>query len=644
MSSSAKRLPLIVELVGTPGAGKTTLSDELVALLREQGIEAATVLDAARKHAGRTLLGRVAERIAPYSLRRQLLWQVFYLLSTIHAFGFSRDHPSLARQVLRDQMRRPIPFSARHHILFWFFQLAGRHRFLVATSKEGEVLVVDDGFLHRAVHLNASHVHEPDPERVAAYVDLLPEADLAVFTLADREVCERRVRERGVWPHSRHLSAAELSQYLRNAEAVAGLAVRRARERGWRVVEIDNNDRSPDQIRGELKRALEAPLHGGGGAADMTNSTRILHVPRPSRISGYLAARLGPPVIESARVRDVLDRYGLQPIGGPRNLRLGRRSRNVAVRTDAGEKVVKLYRPQWTPAAVRYGHSILARLEELDFPALRVTRTHDGASWTGVDGELFAVFDLLPGTNYSLNFLLRSDRLQMTATAGRILAGLHRCLEGFVPDGEHHLGFVSPIGARRRDASWHMAKLDELEDRSAELTDREAVAHADRLIGRAAYLLDSIDRLDRDLADAFLPRLVIHGDYGLHNLIFLPTGEAVPLDFELSRLDWRLNDLISALGKYRYRGNVYDFESMETFLRAYATAFPLAADERRRLPDAWRLYKLQAAVQYWNSYFETNGPTRKLASALDSIDQADWVAEHPETIRRLSEAGGQPPW
>src|SRR5919106_1734867 len=160
MSSSAKRLPLIVELVGTPGAGKTTLSAELVALLREQGIEAATVLDAAREHAGRTLLGR----------------------------------------------------------------------------------------------------------------------------LADREVCERRVRERGVWPHSRHLSAAELSQYLRNAEAVAGLAVRRARERGWRVVEIDNNDRSPDQIRGELKRALEVPLHGGGGAAHMTNSTRGLHPPRPSRI------------------------------------------------------------------------------------------------------------------------------------------------------------------------------------------------------------------------------------------------------------------------------------------------------------------------------------------------------------------------
>jgi Ser/Thr protein kinase RdoA (MazF antagonist) len=370
----------------------------------------------------------------------------------------------------------------------------------------------------------------------------------------------------------------------------------------------------------------------------MTDHIRILHVPRPSRISGYLAARLGPPVIAPPSLRDVLDRYRLEPVGAPRNLRLGRRSRNVTVATKDGKKVVKLYRPQWSPATVRFTHSVLGRLQELAFPAPRLRRTPDGATWTALADGIFAVFDFVPGKNFSLNFLLRGDRLRLTVIAGRTLARLHERLEGFMPDGEHHLGFKSPKGVRREDGAWHAAVLDDLRNRSAELTERDAATHARHLIDRADYLLGAIDRLDGELSGRSLPRLVIHGDYGLHNLIFQPTGRAVPVDFELCRLDWRVNDLISALSKYRYGDGIYDVESMETFIGAYAEEFPLTSDERRLLPDAWRLYKLQAAVRYWISYFDTGGPIRKLESALDSIHQADWVADHPEVIGRLGQA------
>lgn len=254
--------PLIVEFVGTPGSGKTTLSSELVGLLQEHGIEAATIIGGARVHAARTLPGRAIARLAPYSLRRPLLWQVFYLLSILHALGFSRDHPSLTWQVLRTQIGRPIPTAAKRHILIWFFQLAGRHRFLTGTARASEALVLDDGFLHRSVHLNASHLEEPDAAQVAAYVDLLSQPDLVVFTMAGKEVCERRVRARGVWPQRRHLSATELSRYLGNAERVADEAVRRARECGWTVIEVDNEDRDLDRIKSDLRAALEPFLAG----------------------------------------------------------------------------------------------------------------------------------------------------------------------------------------------------------------------------------------------------------------------------------------------------------------------------------------------------------------------------------------------
>jgi thymidylate kinase len=260
LASSSR--PLVVEFVGTPGSGKTTLSMELVGLLQENGIEAATLLQAARRHAARTLAGRAVVRLAPNSLRPPLLWQAFYLLSVLHILGFRRDHPSLARQAWRTQLGRPLPTATKRHILFWFFQLAGRLRFLTETSHAREVLVLDDGFLHRSVHLNASHVEDPNADQVTTYVDLLPEPDLVVFTEASKEVCERRILARGVWPHRRHLNTAELSRYLENAERVAHLAVQRARERGWTIVEIQNEDREPNRIRNDLRAALGPFLAG----------------------------------------------------------------------------------------------------------------------------------------------------------------------------------------------------------------------------------------------------------------------------------------------------------------------------------------------------------------------------------------------
>ena len=253
--------PLIIEFIGTPGAGKTTLSNELIRLLQEEGIDASTIIGAARDHAFRTVVGRAVAWLAPPSLRAPLLWQVFYLLSMIHVLGFARKHYELCRQVLRTQLGRNVPVAAKRHALFWFFQLVGRYDFLRATAGDREAIVLDDGFLHRSVQLHASHSEEPDSGRVWDYVDLLPRPDLVVFVVAGREVCERRIRRRGVWPHRQHLSPSDISRYVGNAEQVVESAVRRARARRWSVVEIVNEGRPLEQLRSELNSAL-TPLFG----------------------------------------------------------------------------------------------------------------------------------------------------------------------------------------------------------------------------------------------------------------------------------------------------------------------------------------------------------------------------------------------
>ncbi|MGH3372251.1 MAG: hypothetical protein ACRDPR_19875, partial [Nocardioidaceae bacterium] len=70
--------------------------------------------------------------------------------------------------------------------------------------------------------------------------------------------CERRVRERGIWPHARHLSAAELSRYLERGEEVVEVATRRARERGWDIIEIATERPDPDGLDAPLALVLES--------------------------------------------------------------------------------------------------------------------------------------------------------------------------------------------------------------------------------------------------------------------------------------------------------------------------------------------------------------------------------------------------
>ena len=245
---------MIVEFVGTPGVGKTTLATALVAMLDERGIAATDITGAARDHVRRTRPGHLIDRGAPPWARDLLLWQVFYLLGVAHAVRFEVERPALARHAVRSQLRRGLPIRTRAHVLYWFVHLCGRYRFLTATSTENEALVLDDGFAQRAVHLFASPFHEPDAAQVRTYVDLRPAPDLLIVVLAGWQECERRVLERGVWPHARHLTSAQLSRYLEHAERVVDVATRRARERGWNISEISTED-PPDG-----SDALHAPL------------------------------------------------------------------------------------------------------------------------------------------------------------------------------------------------------------------------------------------------------------------------------------------------------------------------------------------------------------------------------------------------
>ncbi|MEX0985636.1 MAG: hypothetical protein WD096_11405 [Actinomycetota bacterium] len=258
---SSERIPagaVVIEFAGCPGAGKTTAALEMTRILRARGLDAVSMVEAARPHAARTRVGR-AVAVLPARWRGPLLWQVYRWHGRRGARAFREDRVALAGLASRSD----------RHTKTWFFRLAGRMRFLVGSPEPGEVLVIDDGFLHRSVALHASPSVEPDLTAVAAFVDLLEQPALAVHVRASVPTCAARVRERGLWRHRAGWSDEDLDRYVVNASAVVEAAVARARERGWNVVDVDNERPVADQMHATLEAAADLirPRAVTGGAA-----------------------------------------------------------------------------------------------------------------------------------------------------------------------------------------------------------------------------------------------------------------------------------------------------------------------------------------------------------------------------------------
>ena len=128
---------------------------------------------------------------------------------------------------------------------------------------------------------------------------------------------------------------------------------------------------------------------------------------------------------------------------------------------------------------------------------------------------------------------------------------------------------------------------------------------------------------------ADLPRRLIHGDFGLHNLLF-EGATATVMDVELARIDLRLTDLLLVLGKHLDGGDP-DVEALGAFFDGYG---PLGEAERAAVGEAWRYQCATSAVRSWLSAMTASEPAARVAAAHGALDRAGWVDEHPREVAR----------
>lgn len=592
--------PVVIEFAGTPGSGKTTVARHAADLLRAMGRTPATPVQLARDLAARGLVGRLAAA-APDRLRRRLLWAVYLVESTVAGVWSVLRRPALAATLLAQRRRPATSMTRRRGVVRWFLRHAGTERLFRRRAIEGEVLLADEGYLHRAVQLFASETERGVKDQLQRYVSAIPVPDLVVVVDTPVELCLERIEGRGVWDRWQGRPDA-LRSFLENAEATLVVTTAAAHDAGIDAVRVDNTG-GEDQTATRLGHLLEA------GLADRSWRFRPRWAaPRVGTI--VHAARLPGPAAGGPDLDRILETLGRRRTGRARRFSTGRRSAILGVRTDRGKVVVKRYGDHWSRDSVRHEHAVLDRLATARFPSVRLLASPGGETVFELNGHVYAAFDFVDGRSFAGRRLPDGRIADLFTDLGVLLAMLHDELEGHEPPHRHHLGVDPESGDRMKDLSWQIEQLQDLRRRNA-----DGLPDAGRwMADRAGDLEERLVEVDARLR-ATAPRVtIIHGDFGPHNVLVTGSGPVLH-DFELARTDWRLTDVVMLLS--RLRSPV----AKRSFVESYQVAASVSEDEWAALDDVWLHHTLTGAIQAWNTYLRRGDPSR-LGLARRRAEQA----------------------
>lgn len=599
--------PLIVELAGAPGSGKTSSSDGVVAALAEMGWRAHKPEEAARLVVSRLPLGRLIG-LAPSSGVRRGLWWRLYLVHRLlgAARSVARDPRHLVALLRFQRARPPEALGRRRRVVHWYLRTTGAQEFFRRHGGPEEAVVFDEGQVHRVVQLFSSTVETPLPEAVTSYLDRIPRPDLLILVRCPPEVCEERIRARGIWPRLSDLGDEGLARFVSNAHTAVSHAAAYARAAGWATIEVDNTDDAaePATRAAVAMRRRDRPPQGPRGGR---GSLYLLRLSRPGRIAATVTATLSPPAIGPDVVDSLLNDYGERRLGVPRSLALGRRSESVTVPTTAGKVVVRAYPGHWRDETIRHEHSVLSHLETRGYPATRVLAAPSGDTLHHVDGRRMAVFGFVPGANLSGSLITSQAGLEAAFRAGRLLARLHEVTRDVRPDGDHHLAL---------DEGDPSGRLDTNVDLLSRLVGVPG-PEVGWLKEKAEGIAGRLGELHGVLREGSPSVAVIHGDFGLHNILFRRDGRAWVHDFELARRDWVLVDLVETLAPMApARGR-----ALVAGYRAEVGGVP---PDWQLLAAMWEHHRLAGAVRSWESYVE-RGDLRRLETARTRIREAESV-------------------
>ena len=252
---------MIIEFIGVPGAGKTTLHEKLAQALREAGCRVTLATGN-----GEAALGRLGGlRRARYYVAASWRWRKALFMSIRLLLKSTRPWPQklFAFRLLVVALGR--------------YQMAGR-------LEDAGIVLMDEGFLQRCFMVLVDGPTEIKPDVVSRLVTAGPHGHVAIYVKTAPEKALHRLsgRERGLPTRLQRLSKHDLLATFRSSDDLLGRIVQMVSndtERPVRVIAMESEDlgshpEDPPDRRASSKvgragvRALTAELRRQGHEAE----------------------------------------------------------------------------------------------------------------------------------------------------------------------------------------------------------------------------------------------------------------------------------------------------------------------------------------------------------------------------------------
>lgn len=252
---SSKNGPFVIEMMGTPGAGKTTVAGVIAEILAERGAVAVRSPGHGRDLASRTAIGRLVSSTAPGRVGDAVLWRLFTMSRLRRGVWFAMTNGRLMRTLFQSQSGRPqVAATSERKPIRWLIKMAGERAMMIDRVRRDEIVIVDEGFSHRVVQLFTSQVERPNQAVVDGYIRMVPAPDLVLRVTAETRECRQRVVDRGVWGRFSDGRVDELDDFLANASWALDLVTGSMSARDVLVKEIANpNGLSPEALRAQIE-------------------------------------------------------------------------------------------------------------------------------------------------------------------------------------------------------------------------------------------------------------------------------------------------------------------------------------------------------------------------------------------------------
>jgi len=237
----------VVEFLGVPGAGKSTIADALSKTLPGAvGLDDAVRLSLGRR--GDDPITRLAARMTRSPSSR--LWSAAYARSTDRLSAlirFASAGPNLLESVLVAQRERAERDLRPDLVLGWILNLMARYQ-LATESGEASWLVVDEGFAQRAVALLAAGYEQNDEPALQAYLDASPKPDVLVVVESPLEVCRARLDQRGWSERLTGAGEADRQVFLEASARIVSEIGSTSARRNQEIIRVGGEDLVTDSV------------------------------------------------------------------------------------------------------------------------------------------------------------------------------------------------------------------------------------------------------------------------------------------------------------------------------------------------------------------------------------------------------------